>query len=107
RYARLLPIAATSRRRGDAYAALVGRVEARRDPQRCAVAEARVQRWLGLAAADARHLYRRCLRSEAREEADSAFFMRHPHALADAFAAPIDLPPSAGSVLYVGLHLGS
>lgn len=107
RYGRLLPIAATSLRAGDAYAALVAAVEARRDPARAAAAEKRVQRWLSLAPDEARRVFRRTLRSEAREEADSAYFMRHPRALDAAFAAPLGLAPPTGPELYVGLHLGS
>ncbi len=110
RYARLLPLAAATLRFGDAYAALVAAVEARRDSARRAAAEARVRRWLGVPADEARAVFRRCLRSEAREEADAAYFMRRPPAvLAEAFGAATDpAPPSDdGPVLWVGLHLGS
>lgn len=109
RYARLLPLAAADRRFADAYAALVAVVEARRDPLRRASAENRMQRWLGISPAAARRLHRGCLRSEAYEEADAAFFMRRPpNDLAAAFARSAENGALAGeAVLYVGLHLGS
>jgi hypothetical protein len=107
RYGRLLPAAAASLRRGGVYAHLVARVEWRRDPWRHAAACQRIERGLGLAPARAGRLFRASLRSEAREEADCAFFMRHPGALAAVFAPPVALPPAAGPVIYAGLHLGS
>lgn len=108
RYARLLPLAAATRRFADAYAALVAAVEARRDPLRRASAEQRMQRWLGLAPDAARRLHRRCLRSEAYEEADAAYFMRRPAAdLAAAFGPSARAALADEAVLYVGLHLGS
>jgi hypothetical protein len=107
RYRRLLPLAGRRMRFGAIYAALVARGEWRRNPGRRSVACGRIERWLGCTPAHARRVYRGSLRSEAREEADSAFFMRHPDALAAAFARPIALSPPDGSVLYVGLHLGS
>jgi hypothetical protein len=107
RYGRLLPAAATSLRRGAVYAVVVASVEWRRDPWRRAAAIRRIEHWLGFTPARAQRLFWRSLRSEAREEADSAFFMRHPQALDAAFAAPLALPPSDGPVIYAGLHLGS
>lgn len=108
RYARLLPLVAATRRFADAYAALVAEVEARRDPMRRTSAEQRMERWLGLPPDAARRLHRRCLRSEAYEEADAAFFMRRPAAdLAAAFGSSPREPLAEEAVLYVGLHLGS
>lgn len=107
RYGRLLAIAARERRLGAAYAAFVARIEERRDPRRRAIACARIARWLRCLPADAAGVFRASLRSEAREEADSAFFMRHTEALAAAFAGAVPLAPEAGPILYVGLHLGS
>lgn len=108
RYARLLPLAARARRLADAYAAVVAIVEERRDPARRSSAEQRMQRWLGITPSAARRLHQRCLRSEAYEEADAAFFMRRPVAdLAAAFAPASGDALVAGPVLYVGLHLGS
>jgi len=103
-----LPLAAATRRFADAYAALVAAVEARRDPLRRASAEQRMQRWLALAPDAARRLHRRCLRSEAYEEADAAYFMRRPAAdLAAAFGPSARAALADEAVLYVGLHLGS
>lgn len=108
RYARLLPAAAVSTRFGDAYATLVAAVEERRNPARSAVAERRLGAWLDNPPAEARRTFRRCLWSEAREEADAAFFMRRPAAaLAAAFASSLPVALPDGPVLYVGLHLGS
>lgn len=107
RYARLLPLAAGSLRRGAAYAALVAAVEWRRDPVRRAAACGRIERWLGVTLADARRVFRRCLASEAREESDAAFLMRHPAALAGFFPATLDLPAEPGPVIYATLHLGT
>jgi hypothetical protein len=107
RYGRLLPAAGVSLGRGAVYAAVVARVEWRRDPWRREAACRRIGRWLGVPAARAERLFRQCLRSEAREEADCAFFMRHPEALAAVFRAPLPLPPPDGPTIYAGLHLGS
>ena len=107
RYARLLPAAARSLRRGATYATLVATIEWRRDRARRGAACRRIERWLGVSSVRAGALYWRCLRSEAREEADAAFFMRRPDALADAFDAEVALPTPTGSMIYAGLHLGS
>jgi hypothetical protein len=107
RYGRLLTAASASLRRGAVYAAVVATVEWRRDPWRRAAACERIARWLNAAPARAASVYRACLRSEAREEADCAFFMRHPGALDACFTDPIDLPPPARSTIYSTLHLGS
>lgn len=108
RYGRLLPAAAAHLRFGDAYARLVAAVEARRDPARVAVAEGRIRAWLDRSPADARATFRGCLRSEAREEADAAFYMRRPPAtLTAAFPSSTLVAQADEPVLYVGLHLGS
>lgn len=111
RYARLLPAAARSLGRGATYARLVATIEWRRDRARRIAACRRVQGWLGVSALRASRLHWQCLWSEAREEADAAFFMRHPDALDKAFddavGAAVALPPPTGSVIYAGLHLGS
>jgi hypothetical protein len=107
RYARLLPIAARTLRWGAAYAALVAAVEWRRDVDRRTAACARIQRWLGATATDAARVHRQCLQSEAREEADSAFLMRHPEALARFFPPAPPLPVEDGPVIYATLHLGT
>lgn len=107
RYARLLPLAAASLRRGAAYAALVAAVEWRRDRGRRVVACRRIERWLGMTPTDARRIFRKCLASEAREEADAAFLMRHPAALGGFFPATVALPAEPGPVIYATLHLGT
>jgi hypothetical protein len=108
RYARLLPATTASLRFGGAYATLVAAVEGRRNPERSVVAERRLRAWLDLPPVAARRIFRRCLWSEAREEADAAFFMQRPGAaLAAAFASSLPVPMAEGPVLYVGLHLGS
>ncbi|MCC6763055.1 MAG: hypothetical protein IT293_00185 [Deltaproteobacteria bacterium] len=108
RYGRLLPLAARDPHWGGAYAAFVAAVEWRRDPGRRAAATDRIARWLAATSADAGRIHRASLASEAREEADAAFFMRRPDALAAAFGArPLPLAPEDGPVVYVGLHLGS
>jgi hypothetical protein len=107
RYGRLLPAAACSLGRGALYATLVAAIEDRRDHARRDAACGRIQRWLGVSSVRARRLYWRCLRSEAREEADAAFFMRHPAALADAFGSSSPFSAPTGPVIYAGLHLGS
>ncbi|MCC6847880.1 MAG: hypothetical protein IT294_05215 [Deltaproteobacteria bacterium] len=108
RYARLLPLAARDPRWGGIYAALVAAVEWRRDRGRRAAATDRIARWLATTSADAARVHRSSLASEAREEADAAYFMRRSDALAAAFAVhPLPLPAEDGPVVYVGLHLGS
>ncbi len=107
RYARLLPAAARTLGRGALYARLVATIEWRRDHHRRVAACRRMQRWLGVSALRANGLHWRCLWSEAREEADATFFMRHPAALADAFGADVALPAPASATIYAGLHLGS
>jgi hypothetical protein len=94
-------------RMGAVYAALVAAVEWRRDPLRRAIACRRIERWLDASPRRAGAIFRGSLRSEAREEADCAFLMRRPAALAAMLARPLDLAPADGSTIYVGLHLGS
>jgi hypothetical protein len=107
RYARFLAAASASLARGAVYAAVVATIESRRDPGRRAAACRRMERWLGLSPSGARRLHWRCLHSEAREEADSAYFMRHPTALDAAFGAPLALASPSPATIYAGLHLGS
>lgn len=107
RYARLLPLAARSLRRGAAYAALVAAVEWRRDVDRRTVACRRIERWLGASPAAAARTYRRCLGSEAREEADCAFLMGQRDALAAFLPAALPLAAADGPVIYATLHLGT
>ena len=107
RYGRVLPLTARSRRIGQAYAALVAAVELRLDADRRLSAERRIARWLGVAPDAARRIHRDSLRSEAREEADTTYFMAHPDALFPAFRPPRDEPPHAEPTIYAILHFGS
>jgi hypothetical protein len=107
RYRRLLPVAGRAVRFGRPYAALVARVEWRRDETRRTVACARIERWMGCGPTDARRVYLRSLASEAREESDAAFFMGRPHALDGLFRTASGLATAGDAALYVGLHLGS
>lgn len=106
RYGRLLPLAARRRAFGRGYADLVGRIELWRDAARCQVATARIARSLGVAEAAARSIFLTALRSEAREEADSAFFMSHPGALdVSPCSPPTEL--ASGPAILGTLHFGS
>ena len=105
RYDRLLPGAARSRAAGRHYARLVGRVEFAADRTRRRTAEARLTRWLGVSPSSAAGLFRRSLVSEAREEADSAYFMRHPDALLRWFPDRVEMPRVAGPTVFATLHL--
>jgi hypothetical protein len=107
RYERLLPLTGRSRAVGRAYATLVAAMELRLDPARRLTAERRIARWLNVSPADAHRTYRDSLRSEAREEADIAFFMAHPDALDTVFRAPRDEPRDEAPTIYAILHFGS
>ncbi len=119
RYGRLLPLAARSRRLGRAYARIAAAVELRRDPERRAVACARITRWTGQEDDAARLTYVRALRSEALEEADASYFMRRTDRLDAACRGPGPAGPAQGEVgpvcpsnalgpsIYVSLHFGS
>lgn len=107
RYERLLPLTARSRAVGRAYATLVAAMELRLDPLRRVTAERRIARWLGVPEAHAHRIHRDSLRSEAREEADTAFFMAHPDALETAVRARRDEPRDEAPTIYAILHFGS
>ncbi len=107
RYQRLLPLAGRSRAAGRTYATLAAAMELRLDARRRATAEERIVRWLDVPPAQARRVYRDSLRSEAREEADCAFFMAHPEALDDAFRGARELAADETPTIYAILHFGS
>jgi hypothetical protein len=107
RYRWLLPRAARSRRAARRYAWIVGRIELLRDRARRARAGERIVRWCGCSPAEADRLYRASLTSEALEEADTAWCMRHPQAWAETFRPPHDEPAVSGATIYVTLHFGS
>lgn len=96
---------------GRAYARVVGRVEHARDAERNRVAQSRIARALGVSAVAAESIYRRCLQSEALEEADSAHFMQRPALDAGLFdVGPLPEPSRAASgvgTIYATLHFGS
>ncbi len=113
RYRRLLPLARGSRARGRLYARLVARVEHGGDPERARAATARIGRALDLDPVRAERVHRGCLYSEALEEADSVFFMRHPtldptlfHF--DELPEPAEDPRGAAvGTIFCTLHFGS
>lgn len=107
RYGALLRAAARSEAAGDAYAALVARVEYARDPERRRVAAERIRRWTGVSPQDARVTYLRALRSEAQEEADSVRFMRAASFPADRVVVSGFAPRGNRPRVYGALHLGS
>lgn len=106
RYRLLLPLAARSRGLGAAYAALVGRVEYASDAARRTVAVARIGQALGTSRRRARRIFLASLESEAREEADTTYFMQHADSLLDQFgSAPVSALP--GRAILATLHFGS
>jgi hypothetical protein len=106
RYRWLLPWSARSQHAASRYAALTARIELLRDRERRVCAGARIARWLACTEAEADRVYRESLVSEAREEADTAWSMRHPGAWEAAFQPPRDEPAADGAVIYVTLHFG-
>jgi hypothetical protein len=108
RYGRLLALAARQRSFAPAYARVVSLVESAAERERRRVACARIGRWLGVPRAQAAAIYRACLASEAREEADTAWFMTQPwSALEQAYrggACPV-VPRTA--TIWTILHFGS
>lgn len=107
RYGTLLARAGRSRRAGRAYARAVALRELAADPARRRVARARIERWCGVTGSTAIAVYVRALASEAREEAEAAWFMgdaaRLPRMFDDASRS---LAVEPGSVVAT-LHLGS
>jgi lauroyl/myristoyl acyltransferase len=106
RYGWLLPWSARRRHRARWYAAIAAAVDLADGARRTSAVQ-RIRRWMGSATSTATRIYHSSLTSEAREEADTAYFMRHPHELATAFRPPLVEPPSTGPVIYVTLHFGS
>lgn len=108
RYGRLLPLAARSRAFGTTYARVVSLAEWSLDSQRRQAATARIGRWLRLRGLRAGALYRRCLESEAREEADTAWFMTHPYDELARACRGIDRPTSENAAtIWLTLHFGA
>ncbi len=107
RYRWLLPWSARSRRTTQAYARLSGRIELALDPERRARAGARIARALGCSAAAADRVFAASLVSEAQEEADTVWSMRHARPWPSLVHAPADEPTPQGATIYVTLHFGS
>ncbi|MBY0278015.1 hypothetical protein K2Z84_22000 [Candidatus Binatia bacterium] len=108
RYGRLLPLAARRRAFAAQYERVVPLVESALDRERRAAASARMQRWLGVSPRAAATLYRSCLASEAREEADTAWFMAQPWERLAAAYRPLACPvPPRTPTIWTILHFGS
>ncbi len=107
RYDGLLRAASRSRVLGQVYAELVSAVEYRADPERRRVASVRAARWLGGTSNDGARVFQRSLASEALEEADSAFFMRHEGTPSAGFRAVGHEPALGEGIVYATLHFGS
>lgn len=107
RYERLLPRAGASRRAGRAYARAVALYELAADPARRRVACARIERWCAVGSGAAVRIFTEALRSEAREEAESAWLMGDPSRLPEAFGDAAPQVPIAPGTVVATLHLGS
>jgi hypothetical protein len=109
RYRWLLPLARLGRPHGRVYARLAARVEYGADAERSRVAARRIARALGIGDDAASAVYRRCLESEALEEADSVRFMQR--SALDPGLFRIDPMPAGGEsgvgTVYGTLHFGS
>lgn len=99
-------MAGRARRLGGLYAVLCGREELAADPERARVAIERIRRWTGASEGEARTIFRRALASEAREEADSAFFLRDGRAFDRWLPQGVEIPRPEGPVVYATLHYG-
>jgi hypothetical protein len=106
RYGGLLTRAATTRAGGRGYARLVAGVEFLEAARRRR-AVMRIQRWQRVSRGAALRIFHASLMSEAREEADSAFFMQHPLGLRGWMPDASAIPTPSGPTLYATLHLGS
>ena len=107
RYRWLLPWSARSRGAARRYARLSGRIELWRDSGRRARAGARIAHALGVSTAAADRVFAASLVSEAQEEADTVWSMRHAGAWPRLVQPPRDEPTPPGATIYVTLHFGS
>ncbi len=107
RYRWLLPWSARSRSAARRYARLSGRIELWRDSGRRARAGARIAHALGVSTAAADRVFAASLVSEAQEEADTVWSMRHAGAWPRLVQPPRDEPTPPGATIYVTLHFGS
>ena len=107
RYRLLDGLAARSEWGSDTYTRLVSRGEEILQPERAQSATARIARSFHLQEKEARSIYRLCLASEAREEADSARLRLSGQPIGNAIVADDDITPVVGPCIYVSLHWGS
>jgi hypothetical protein len=84
-----------------------GRVELWSDRERRGRAGVRIARSLGCTPVVADRVFAASLVSEAQEEADTVWAMRHAHAWPQLMRAPADEPAPDGATIYVTLHFGS
>ncbi len=107
RYRTLDAVASKSRVAGERYACMAAAVEARMHPERLRIARDRIARAFDLEEDEAERIFRRCLISEAREEADTAWLLRSRAPLGDLIRVPGAEPADSGPAIYVSLHFGS
>lgn len=89
------------------YVQLVARIEERLQPERRAVAVNRISQALGVSVQQAKIIYRNCLASEAREEADTARLRRSASPIAEAIDNTNQFSGLGGPCIYITLHWGS
>ncbi len=106
RYDFLLDLAGRGRRAGWLYTEACAIDDFSADAERTHVAVERIIRWTGLSSEDALGAYRGALVSEAREEAESAFFLRHPELFDAWLPQGVEIPRPPGPVVYATLHFG-
>lgn len=107
RYDAFLPLAGYSRPLGTLYAKACAAGEAATHPERGAIAARRIATVLGVDRREAERVYRRALESEAREEAEICWLMRHFDRLEEQFAPHAPPAVDDGPCIWATLHLGS
>ncbi len=107
RYDALLPLTGYSRSLATAYAKACAAREAASHPERSAVAASRIATVLGVDRREGERVYRRALESEAREEAEICWLMRHFDRLDEQFAPDATPPVDTSPCIWATLHLGS
>ena len=107
RYRLLNGLAARSEWGSDTYTHLVARTEEILHSDRRESATARIARSFDLHEREARSIYRLCLASEAREEADSARLLLSGTPIKNAIVTEDAIPPGVGPCIYISLHWGS
>lgn len=107
RYLLLDRLAARSARGSDAYTYLVARIEEVLQPDRRRVATTRIAQALQIEENEARAIYRNCLASEAREEADSARLRLAGLPIAESVVADRKNTSVSGPCIFISMHWGS